>query len=216
MCSSDLKTHLEKIADQDLLPTEHATYLKHMNASPKVVYDIGACVLHWTRKAKEAWPEAKYYLFDASDSSIPFFEKSGETWWHGVLSDQDNKDVVFYQDLDNPGGNSYYKENTDHYGAQHIVRKTGWTLDTVISHYDWKLPDLIKMDIQGAELDVLRGAPKCLAHAKDVILEAQHVNYNEGAPKVEEIIEYMESQGFKLVANFCKGDVDGDYHFTRV
>ena len=77
-------------------------------------------------------------------------------------------------------------------------------------------PDLIKIDVQGAELDILRGGKECLANAKDVILEAQHVDYNIGAPKFEEVIDFMKENGFDLVARFCYTDVDADYHFKRV
>jgi FkbM family methyltransferase len=211
-----LRTHIEQIADQDLLPAAHAQYLKTMNIKPKVVYDIGACVLHWTRKAKEVWPNAQYFLFDAAESSRQFFQRSGDSWYIGVLSNFDNTPITFYEDVNNPGGNSYYKETTGHYTEEHAVQKTAWTLDTVVSYNKWPYPDLIKMDIQGAELDVLKGADACLEHATDIILEAQHVDYNEGAPKVEEIVAYLNTKGFRLVVNFCKGEVDGDYHFTRM
>lgn len=208
-------SHLETIAQQDLLPREHAEYLKQMNIQPKVIYDIGACVLHWTRKAVEVWPSAKYYLFDAAESSHPFFGATPYSYYIGPLSDVDGKTVKFYQDNQNPGGNSYYKETTGHYNEDHAIMKTAFTLDTVIEYNKWEWPDLIKMDIQGAELDVIKGSPKAFASAKDVILEAQHVDYNEGAPKADEIIAYMKTIGFELVSNFCKGDVDGDYHFTK-
>jgi len=77
------------------------------------------------------------------------------------------------------------------------------------------MPDLIKMDIQGAELDVLKGADLCLDYCTNLIIEAQHVDYNEGAPKIEELVEYLTTKGFSLVSNFCKGGVDGDYHFSK-
>ena len=211
-----IKTHLETIAEYDLLPKEHAAYLKQMDIQPKVVYDIGACVMHWTRKAKEAWPDAEYYLFDAAESSRPFFSRTNHRFYIGPLSDEDGKTIVFYEDVNNPGGNSYYKENTGHYNEGHAVEKIAYTLDTIIQNNNWQWPDLIKMDIQGAELDVIKGSPIAFSKCSDIILEAQHVDYNEGAPKADEIIEYLENVGFKLVGNFCKGEVDGDYHFKKV
>lgn len=77
------------------------------------------------------------------------------------------------------------------------------------------LPDLIKIDAQGAELDILNGALQCLSHANDVILEAQTVNYNEGAPQADTVTAFMKDAGFRLVSNFCQGVADGDYHYTR-
>lgn len=210
------KGHLETIASQDLLPAVHADYLKKMNIKPKVVYDIGACVLHWTRKAKEAWPDAEYIVMDAAISVIPFLERSGHKFAHAVLTDEDHKRIEFYEDADNPGGNSYYKETTGAYNESHKRVAWGITLDSLIKLNDWPLPELIKMDVQGAELDILKGAKTALANCTDIILEAQHTNYNDGAPKVNEVVDYMKSIGFELVSNFCHGKVDGDYHFKKV
>jgi FkbM family methyltransferase len=209
------KSILEQTAEQDMLPAEHTAYLKTMNVDPIVVYDIGACVLHWTRKAKEVWPEAEYYLFDATESVKPFHISSGLPFYNGVLTDTDNKLVEFYENLDHPGGNSYYRENSNAYNDAHKRLKIGYTLDTIVANNNWPLPDLIKMDVQGAELDILKGASTCLRSCSDIILEAQHVDYNIGAPKIQEITEYMNSVGFELISNFTKGNVDSDYHFKK-
>ena len=60
--------HLRNLSLNDSLPVNHFNYLKKLKESgfePKVIYDIGSCVLHWTNKAKQLWPNAKYILFDA-------------------------------------------------------------------------------------------------------------------------------------------------------
>ena len=124
--------------------------------------------------------------------------------------------VSFYEDNHNPGGNSYYKENSIFYNESHKqIRKTE-TLNTIIKEKNWPLPELIKLDIQGAEIDALKGASDCLVKCTDIILEAQHANYNHNAPKIGEVIRFMELLGYVLVDNFCKTDVDGDYHFKKI
>ena len=210
------KSKLEETAERDLLPKAHAEYLKQMNINPKVIYDIGACVLHWTRKAKEVWPDAKYYLMDAAVSVEPYLKASNEEYQIAVLSNEDNALLNFYEDSENPGGNSYYKENTGHYNDSHKTERKTITLNTLVKKNEWELPELIKMDVQGAELDILKGASEVLSNCKDIILEAQHVDYNIGAPHIEQLDEYMNSIGFKLVKQFCLGAVDADYHYTRI
>jgi FkbM family methyltransferase len=207
------KTHLEKVAEQDLLPTKHAEYLKNMNIKPTVIYDVGACVLHWTRKAKEVWPNSRYYLVDAANS-VQQFVKNYD-YAIAVLSDADGKIVDFYEDPNNPGGNSYYLETTGAFNETHKTKRITMTLDTIVAENKWELPDLLKIDVQGAEVDVLKGAEKTLSNCKDIILEAQHVNYNNGAPKVDEVKEYLESIGFHLINVITKNNIDGDYHFSK-
>jgi FkbM family methyltransferase len=213
------KRILEIAFQEDRLPEDHKKYLKilgSMNVKPKVIYDIGACVLHWTRHAKSVWPDASYYLFDAMEECRPYFEKSQDNYYIVLLSDQDGKELKFYQHVWEPGGNSYYKETTGRFNENDAIIKTSWTLDSVVEYNKLPLPDLIKLDIQGSELDVLRGAQRTISNCTDVILEAQHTDYNEGAPKVEEVIKYMRSIGFELVSNFSRVEHDGDYHFRRL
>ena len=212
---SKVLSNLDIISRQDLLPKPHDDYLKTMNANPKVIYDIGACVLHWTNKAKDIWPSADYYLIDATDSVEPFLKQSGHPYAINVLSDEDDKTVYFYQNDEHPGGNSYYKETTGFYKESDKVVKTTKTLDTLVKQNNWPYPDLLKIDIQGAELDMLKGATECLKNCSDIIVECQHKNYNDGAPKINDVKEYLESLGFSFITNFYITDVDGDYHFRR-
>jgi FkbM family methyltransferase len=198
------------------IPKEHIDYLYHMNIDPKVVYDLGASVLHWAREAKTVWPSSDIILFEAMQEVKNLYENHGyKKYSLGVVSDIDGKKVKFYQKLHDPGGNSYYKENTNFFQEEHVIEKISMTLDTLMEINKFPLPDLIKMDIQGAEMDVLRGAKQCLTSCKDVILELQHVEYNIGAPNRDKVIQYMDELGFDLISNFTLTNVDGDYHFKK-
>lgn len=212
---SEIEKNIERVYAQDMLPKDHVSYLEQMSISPKVIYDVGSSVLHWQRHAKRIWPNASIYLFDANEDLKKLYSKHSTAYHLGVLSDEDRKFVEFYHDPYNLGGNSYYKENTAAYGEAHKVQKAAYTLDTIVEKNGWQYPDLIKMDIQGAELDVLKGAKKCLENCNDLILECQHREYNSGAPNVTQVINYLKENGFELISNFTRGEFDGDYHFKR-
>lgn len=202
------------------LPPEHKNYL-YMIATqhkiqPKVIYDIGASVLHWTKFAKQLWPNARIIPFEAMQYADKFYEQNGIVEYiNELLTDQDDKEVKFYQDLLNPGGNSYYQETTGMFTEDHAVLRKGITLDSIIAKKGLPLPDMIKMDTQGSELDILRGAPKVLSHVYDIIIEAQHVEYNRGAPNIDTVKKFLEANGFRQISHFVSGNVDGDYHFKR-
>jgi FkbM family methyltransferase len=208
--------NIEHVSSQDLLPKQHVEYLKSLNIKPKVIYDIGSCVLHWERHSKTIWPDSEIYLFEANEDVKKLYDKTNQKYHLGVLTDTDNKAIKFYKDPMNLGGNSYYKENTVHYNETHAIHEIGMSLDTIAQQNNWPQPDLIKLDVQGAELDILKGATRTLETCSDLILECQHADYNSGAPLADSVIEYLESIGFKLVSNFHKESVDGDYHFTRI
>lgn len=219
------RDRLRNLGNQRLLPHDHVmklTELKNNGFSPKVVYDIGACVLHWTNEARRVWPDAEYVAFEAMDSSEFLFAEQGMQYQMGVLSDRDGIEVDFYQNDYHPGGNSYYKENEeinpqapDYFNDTHRRTLITAKLDTVVAQRRFPKPDLIKMDVQGAELDVLKGAISTLKTAKHVILELQVVEYNKGAPLCNTVIDYMYQQGFDCMGIFSNNGPDGDYHFVQ-
>lgn len=214
----ELESYIKDVAHQDLLPRCHRQYLYNMPVNPKIVYDVGACVGHWGRHAKKAWRDAQIYAFEANKDCFETLVKSNIYSGHcmEVLSHSNNMEVDFYHNPYNLGGNSYYKETTGQFNESHIEKRITKTIDSHVHENMLDYPDLIKIDVQGAELDVLEGATLCLKHCKDVIVECQHTEYNEGAPKFEVVKNFLERRGFKLVSNFCRTEVDGDYHFKWV
>ena len=223
-----IQKRLQELGEQRLLPQSHLQYLidmKNAGTEPKVIYDIGACVLHWSNEAyNHVWKNSDYYCFEAMDETAFLYNKPWIKGFHnGLLTDEHGNSYEFYQNLEHPGGNSYYKENVEvnpdadaYFNDSHKVIKTGHSLDVIVREKGFKLPDLIKMDVQGAELDVLRGADICVAHATDIILELQHTEYNKGAPNRAEVIEYLNQKGFSMINHFTRTANDGDYHFRRI
>ena len=221
----NIQDRLRELGSQRLIPRSHVDYLanlKNEGFEPRVIYDIGACVLHWTNEARRVWDQAEYVVFEAMDSSEFLFKESGLQYHMGVLSDETGKEVDFYQNDVHPGGNSYYKENEEvnpetvnYFNESHCRRLKTVTLDAVRRLKNFPMPDMIKMDVQGAELDVLKGAVETLTTVKHVILELQVVEYNKGAPLKDDVIAYMDQQGFDCLGIFSNNGPDGDYHFVR-
>lgn len=224
-----MNNRLWQLHNQPLLPQDHVNYLhkmKQMGREPKVIYDIGSCVLHWTNRAKEVWPDAKFYLFEAMDEVAEIYDYFEYDYELGAFSDIDGKNIDFFQNTYHPGGNSYYRENPEYsdgasilFTDNHIVKKISKTIDTVVENRGFMLPDLIKMDVQGCELDIMKGMEKCLENASDLIVEMQKVEYNKGAPMVNETMDYVISKGFNLkgyrFSNSRQEAPDSDYHFTK-
>jgi FkbM family methyltransferase len=219
--------HLRELYElQHLIPKDHVDYLVRMGNEgirPTVIYDIGANVLQWTRVARRVWPHASYFAFEALHEAAMLYDEENIPYFVGVLSDQDDRAVTFYVSPEHPSGSSYYKENSElnEAAAEYFLETDARdikaiTLDTAVREKGWPAPDLIKMDIQGAEMDVLKGAQECLRFCKDLIVELQRIDYNKGAPLRQEVIAYLKSVGYTLKKGpFCDNGFDGDYHFVR-
>jgi FkbM family methyltransferase len=73
-------------------------------------------------------------------------------------------------------------------------------LDTFMEGAGIKRVDYLKIDAQGLDLEVVKSAGDRLRDVAKVQLEATMVPYRqyEGVPDRSEIVEYMESKGFRL------------------
>jgi FkbM family methyltransferase len=69
-------------------------------------------------------------------------------------------------------------------------------LDTLLSQVEMPSPVLLKLDLQGYELEALKGAVSVLAKCDFVLLEAAFEEMYEGEPMFDEVLGYMREQGF--------------------
>jgi len=227
MQSSLLEDHLQQISDnyEANLPLAQKTYLKRLkdaNFSPLVIYDIGAGALTWTRYAQTLWPDAIYVAFDAMEEFQSLYESQELLYHIGVLSDNDpdHKEVKFYKNEYFYFGNSYYREIDcqcfSYYDLNAYDELPTQTLDHVVEKNDFPWPDLIKINVQGAEMDVLDGGKQCLSHCERLIVNLHHEESKLGAPKVFQTLPYLTSLGWKCDAPFFSDHGgDGEYGFAK-
>ena len=224
--SKEIIDNIHRIRNGMSIPQPHKNYLSIIKTrygfTPKTIYDIGSCVLHWTAEAEKVWPGSEIVLFDATDIFEPLYVENNYKYHIGLLSNESGKTVDFYQNNLTFGGNSYYRENpvynplaTYLYDDSTIVKLQTETLDSVVENKKFNLPDLEKIDVQGAELDVLMGATEVMKSCQHLIVELRNVEYNIGSPEKETIINYLESIGFINRGMFCNNGPDADYHFIR-
>lgn len=215
-----------QLSQHDMIPRNHVKYLESLKANgfePKVIYDIGSCVLHWTKHAKRIWPNSQIVLFEAN----PYCEflYDGYQYHIGLLSNKSHEMKKFYLNEFSPGGASYYREIGSQESARlyqedrYYIMET-MTLDDVVEQKKFPLPDLVKMDIQGTEKDVLEGGTKIMKNTQHLIMELpkENIQYNLHAPTAKETIELASKLGWECTAPLFSdnGQYDGDYGFTRI
>jgi FkbM family methyltransferase len=86
-------------------------------------------------------------------------------------------------------------------GVREKIRVDVRTLDGVLKAVNWTEPiDLLKIDVQGAELLVLKGASECIRRTRLIWTEVSFRELYEGAAVFSEIYQFMDAQGFRLMA----------------
>lgn len=192
--------HLHDISSLELLELARS-------ADIKVIYDIGAHVGTWSLLAKAVFPCAEIHAFEPllqhrSEFLMSFADVKDATL-HSVALGSSNGSATFH--ITNSVSSSSVlplAAASDHFGLKEVSQAPVGLrrLDDYRIEQRLKLPDMIKLDVQGYELEALKGAKQCLQAAKAVIMEVSFVEIYQGQPLFDDVVRYMADEGFRLHA----------------
>lgn len=180
-----------------LSPTVHTFLFELKNLNKKIpinnVYDVGAYRGAFTKQSKLFFPQANFFLFEPNDEHNEFLEKLNVPIFNVLLS-KANLHVKFWKNSNT--GDSYYRESDEFSTYSSYIWKETETLDGLIAGKKIPTADFVKIDVQGAELDVLLGFKNNLSLCKFILLECSLIEYNSGSPDISKVLEYLLSQNF--------------------
>lgn len=181
---------------------ERLARARDLGLAPRVVFDGGAFKGLWARQAARLFPGAKMILVE------PNIHLAGEiraqvgglrpepTVIHAALGAAPARGVLnIWGDPDGDTGASL---------LQHVAGPPGTTLDTEVETIDniaartGLLPDLLKLDLQGAELDALHGATRVLGHAEMVMVEFGCLGAYTGRTSPRDLIDCLYAHDYCL------------------
>lgn len=93
------------------------------------------------------------------------------------------------------------KLQVDTFPGTHVVDQlpvTTTRLDELSYLDDLDRPTLLKIDVQGTELEVLTGARRMLDRVDSVLVECSFVELYEGQALADEVISFLHGHGFRL------------------
>jgi FkbM family methyltransferase len=173
---------------------------------PNSILDIGANVGQFYNEIKPIFPDSYYYLIEGNDSCEVVLESLNVDYSICLLSNIE-KEVDFYIRKNEPRctGNSIYRENTSFYDDDQIVieKKQTKTLSNLLNNQTF---DLIKIDVQGSEIDIINGGLDIFKNAKGILMEISLIEYNQNAPTKEFVYNYMDKLGFTPIEHI--GDIN--------
>ncbi len=194
-------------AQGGLLPSVEGTlrYLGAWGFEPHRVIDVGAYHGRWTDLLKSVYPNAQVLMVEAQEGKAAILARVCEAYRPTVqleialLGAEAGKQVRF---VEMETGSSVFEEASAY--AQRVpVTKTQTTLDVLLDkHREFVACDFLKLDVQGYELEVLKGARQLLSTTPFVLLEASLIPVNRGCPLLAEVIGFMGERGYRLL-DFC-------------
>jgi hypothetical protein len=173
--------------------------LKQKGYLPDTILDIGAHHGNWTNSMKQIYNNSKYYLFEAIDyPEMKRFDNDNNIKSYNIVLNDKIEEVDWYQ-MKNTG-DSFFREKTHHFANCEIIKRETIDLNSHILQnniLDDSKNIFIKIDCQGAEIPILKGATSILERTDFIILEMPFFGqYNEGVPNFLEHISFMDSIGF--------------------
>ena len=173
--------------------------LKNKGYSPDTILDIGAHHGNWTNDMKKIYNDSNYYLFEGiAYSELNQFKFINNIKCYNVLLNDKIEQVDWYEMRNT--GDSFFKEKTEHFKNCKPIKKNTIDLNTHIIENNI-LQDskniFIKIDCQGAEISILKGATSIFEKTDFIILEMPLFGqYNEGVGTFLEHISFMDNIGF--------------------
>ena len=94
-------------------------------------------------------------------------------------------------------GSSVYEEKTNF--SREIEHITSTTLKNELSYFKLDTFDnIIKLDVQGSEIDILKGLDNYIKHFEIVLLETSVKEYNKGSPLFIDVINFMNEKNYSF------------------
>lgn len=166
---------------------------QNMAKDINVVYDVGAHNGSWTNQVSRILKSADFFLFEPNTAHNSQLGRTGFRFFNDVLSDQ-VKTIEWF----GVGGlgDSYYQESSKIFQNISPIKIESNTLNNYIQKFRLPIPQLLKIDTQGSELDIIAGSSDFISLVKYVLLECPLVEYNFGAPNLQKYLSTMQNLGF--------------------
>ena len=164
--------------------------------NPEYILDIGCGHGEWFLKCNKFFPHARYLLFDGNklnDNKLSLLKKKYLNFSYKIclLSDSVKKLKFFNMGY----GSSVYEEKTNF--PRKVENIISSTLENELTDLNLtSTNNMIKLDVQGSEIDILKGLNKNISFFETIILETSVKEYNKNAPLFIDVINFMNKKNY--------------------
>ncbi len=176
----------------------------------KTVLDVGANVGDFAKLAREVFPDAAIYSFEPLPDCFAQLRSSlpGDTNFFPIETGVGSRDETldFFRSFHSPSSSflkmeEFHKEAfpyTNEGQAAEPLKISVKTLDGLLSGKELEKNILVKIDVQGFEIQAIEGAEQILDAARIVILEMSFAHLYQGQPLFHDVYENMYERGYRF------------------
>ena len=163
---------------------ETTTHILNWFKPDSIFYDLGANVGYYSFLANTKITTGKILAFEPLQNNVEIFKnhielnkeklKINNVEIFSFAISANEKKVLFSNNNKTSDGNTYIIESPNFGEAKNSVLVQSYSLDELVFDKKFKPPTILKIDVEGAEFDVLQGAKKTIEIYKPQILLATH------------------------------------------
>jgi len=189
--------------------------LKARGFHPQLVLDVGANYGNWTWMAKEVFPDASFLMIEPQEEMRESLDNLCRqfpdiSWVEaGAGAESGSLVLTVWQDL---AGSSFVPAGSDQPLAGKTQREVPVvTIDDLLQSKNLQAPDFVKLDIQGFELEALKGASTLFGVTELFVLEVNLFPFFPSIPILREVVEFMGERGYEMydIPGYLRRPLDG-------
>lgn len=190
--------------------------IKQRGYECRYVFDIGSNRTDYSRMIRKVFPDADFLLIDPLEEMESYMKdfcsefKGSEYIVTGVGSK--NEKQILTTSGDSFEGSTMMLKEIPSYRRNNKQREVEVvTVDSIINNRPGKIPDFVKIDVQGFELEVLKGSETLFGATNIFIIEVSLFKFNVLTPDIVEIINFMSERGYTIydIPGFIRRPYDG-------
>jgi len=175
--------------------------MQHNGFRPERIVDIGAHEGESAVLFKSVYPDAKVLMVEAQHEKRAHLDKIAARYMASavpvtaLLGAEDATNVAFYRHPTADMVSSALPGYHDMHDMERQERST-ITLDTLLHDKEFLYPQMLKLDVQGYELEILKGGKTTIGNAEVIILEVSLLELIKGAPLLHDVVPFMADREF--------------------